>query len=105
MKWAAAGDRAIRQCTYWKSIAGTLYTEWKPGCSRRRADRTTAEDIEVITDEIPGYEIAGKGTLTVALDISITETLQNEGMPVNSVNRVQNIRKDNNFELTETGST
>ena len=42
-----------------------------------------ADDMEVITDEIPGYEIAGKGSLTVALDISIDEELKNEGMPVN----------------------
>ncbi|MEO6490011.1 MAG: DUF5915 domain-containing protein, partial [Ferruginibacter sp.] len=60
-----------------------------------------AEDLEVITDEIPGYEIAGKGSLTVALDISITEVLQNEGNAREFVNRVQNIRKDNNFELTD----
>lgn len=60
-----------------------------------------AEDIEIITDEIPGYEIAGKGSLTVALDITITEALQNEGNAREFVNRVQNIRKDSGFELTD----
>jgi isoleucyl-tRNA synthetase len=61
----------------------------------------TAEDLEIITDEIPGYEIAGKGSLTVALDITITEKLQNEGNAREFINRVQNIRKDSNFELTD----
>ena len=60
-----------------------------------------AEDIEVMTDEIPGYEIAGKGSLTVALDISISESLQHEGNAREFVNRIQNIRKDNQFELTD----
>ena len=60
-----------------------------------------AEDIEIITDEIPGYEIAGKGSLTVALDITITEALQNEGNAREFINRIQNIRKDSGFELTD----
>ncbi len=61
----------------------------------------TAEDLEILTDEIPGYEIAGKGTLTVALDITITEKLQYEGNAREFVNRLQLIRKENNFELTD----
>ncbi len=60
-----------------------------------------AEDIEVITDEIPGYEIASKSTLTVALDITITEALQKEGNAREFVNKVQTIRKDSGFELTD----
>jgi len=59
------------------------------------------EDIEVITDHIPGYEIAGKGNLTVALDVSISEILQQEGNAREFVNRVQNIRKESNFQLTD----
>jgi isoleucyl-tRNA synthetase len=60
-----------------------------------------SEDLEIITDAIPGFEIAGKGSLTVALDITITETLQNEGNAREFVNRIQNIRKDSGFELTD----
>ena len=45
-----------------------------------RTHYPNADDIEIITDEIPGYEIAGKGSLTVALDISIDEELKNEEM-------------------------
>jgi isoleucyl-tRNA synthetase len=60
-----------------------------------------AEDLEIFTDEIPGYEIAGKGTLTVALDITLTESLISEGYARELVNRVQQIRKENGFELTD----
>ena len=59
------------------------------------------EDIEVITDEIPGYEIASKGLLTVALDITITDKLQKEGNAREFVNRIQNIRKESGFALTD----
>jgi isoleucyl-tRNA synthetase len=59
------------------------------------------EDMEVSTDEVPGYEIATKGSLTVALDITITEHLKKEGDAREFVNRIQNIRKDKNFELTD----
>lgn len=59
------------------------------------------EDIDIITDEIPGYEIATNGPITVALDITITENLQNEGNAREFVNRIQNIRKDSGFALTD----
>ncbi|MBL7701755.1 MAG: isoleucine--tRNA ligase [Ferruginibacter sp.] len=61
----------------------------------------TAEDLEVSTDEIPGYEVAVKGSLTVALDITITDTLKKEGDAREFVNRVQNLRKDSGFNLTD----
>ena len=61
----------------------------------------TTEDLEISTDEIPGYEVANKGSLTVALDITITEELKKEGNAREFVNKIQNIRKDNNFDLTD----
>ena len=61
----------------------------------------TAEDLEVSTDEIPGYEVAVKGLLTVALDITITDDLKKEGDAREFVNRLQNIRKDSGFNLTD----
>ena len=61
----------------------------------------TREDVEVSTDEIPGFEVASKGSLTVALDITITEALKKEGDAREFVNRIQNIRKENGFELTD----
>ncbi|MBX2934759.1 MAG: isoleucine--tRNA ligase, partial [Ferruginibacter sp.] len=60
-----------------------------------------SEDIEVTTDEIPGYEIAVNGQLTVALDITISGDLKKEGDAREFVNRVQNLRKDSGFNLTD----
>ena len=60
-----------------------------------------AEDLEISTDEIPGYEVANRGSLTVALDITISEELKKEGNAREFVNKIQNIRKDKNFELTD----
>ncbi len=59
------------------------------------------EDIEVTTNEIPGFEVAVKGNLTIALDIELTTGLKNEGFAREFVNRIQNIRKEKNFELTD----
>ncbi|MBX2888976.1 MAG: isoleucine--tRNA ligase [Ferruginibacter sp.] len=59
------------------------------------------EDIEVFTDEIPGFEVASRGPLTVALDITLTDDLLNEGNAREFVNRIQNLRKENRFELTD----
>jgi isoleucyl-tRNA synthetase len=59
------------------------------------------EDVEITTDEIPGYEIASNNSLTVALDITITEQLRNEGIAREFVNRIQNLRKDQGLALTD----
>lgn len=59
------------------------------------------DDFEISTEDIPGWQVASDGTLTVALDISITEELEAEGMARDIVNRIQNIRKDQNFEVTD----
>ena len=61
----------------------------------------SAEDLEVTADEIPGYEVAVKGPLTVALDITLTEDLKKEGYAREFVNRMQNIRKDSGFNLSD----
>lgn len=59
------------------------------------------EDVEITAEDIPGWSVASKGTLTVALDIVITEDLQKEGDAREFVNRIQTIRKESNFELTD----
>ena len=59
------------------------------------------EDLDVYTDHIPGYEVAAKGSLTVALDITITADLKKEGDAREFVNRIQNIRKDSGFNLSD----
>ncbi|PIE87928.1 MAG: isoleucine--tRNA ligase [Bacteroidetes bacterium] len=58
-------------------------------------------DVEITTEDIPGWVVANEGLLTVALDISITDELRNEGYARELVNKIQNIRKDQQFEVTD----
>ncbi|KAF5042445.1 Isoleucine--tRNA ligase [anaerobic digester metagenome] len=58
-------------------------------------------DLEVITEDIPGWVVATEGSLTVALDVSISEELRQEGIARELINRIQNIRKDLGFEVTD----
>ncbi|MCM1290959.1 MAG: isoleucine--tRNA ligase [Prevotella sp.] len=61
----------------------------------------TLEDVEIIPEEIPGWLMANDGNLTVALDVTLTPELKNEGMARELVNRIQNIRKSKDFEITD----
>ncbi|MBK7762546.1 MAG: isoleucine--tRNA ligase [Bacteroidetes bacterium] len=61
----------------------------------------TLSDVEISSDDIPGLLVASKGALTVALDIELTPELEAEGMAREFVNKVQKIRKDSSFELTD----
>jgi isoleucyl-tRNA synthetase len=58
-------------------------------------------DVEITADDIPGWSVASKGALTVALDIVISDELKKEGDARELVNRIQNIRKESGFELTD----
>lgn len=58
-------------------------------------------EVELTSEDIPGWTVASKGQLTVALDITVTPELQQEGDAREFVNRIQKIRKDNGFELTD----
>ena len=58
-------------------------------------------DVEITAEDIPGWSVASKGKLTVALDITLSEELKQEGAAREFVNRVQNIRKESGFELTD----
>ena len=57
--------------------------------------------MEIITEDIPGWLISTSGQVTVALDITITEDLKDEGIARELVNRIQNIRKEKQFEVTD----
>ncbi len=61
----------------------------------------TVDDVEIISEDIPGWLVANQGVLTVALDITVTEELKREGYARELVNRIQNIRKSNDFEITD----
>ena len=58
-------------------------------------------DVEIISEDVPGWMVANKGSLTVALDITVTPELVNEGNARELVNRIQKIRKESGFELTD----
>lgn len=58
-------------------------------------------DVEVISEDIPGWLVANEGNLTVALDITVTDELRREGVARELVNRIQNIRKTSGFDITD----
>ncbi|MFN4075601.1 MAG: isoleucine--tRNA ligase [Cloacibacterium sp.] len=59
------------------------------------------EDVEISTKDIPGWTVASEGKITVALDLTIKDELKSEGIAREFINRVQNLRKDKNFNLTD----
>ena len=60
-----------------------------------------AADVDIISEDIPGWLVGNEGNLTVALDITLTDDLRNEGMARELVNRIQNIRKKSGLEITD----
>ena len=58
-------------------------------------------DVEIISEDIPGWLVSNEGNLTVALDITVTDELRREGMARELVNRIQNVRKSKNFDITD----
>jgi len=61
----------------------------------------TLEDVEIVSKDIPGWSVASEGGITVALDVTITDELYNEGLARELVNRIQNLRKDSGLEVTD----
>jgi isoleucyl-tRNA synthetase len=61
----------------------------------------TMHDVEISTEDIPGWLISSAGNLTVALDINITDDLKQEGLARELINRIQNLRKDRGYEVTD----
>ena len=58
-------------------------------------------DVEIISEDIPGWLVANEGNLTVALDITVTDELRLEGIARELVNRIQNVRKSKDFDITD----
>jgi isoleucyl-tRNA synthetase len=58
-------------------------------------------DVEIIAEDVPGWQVANLGKLTVALDVTITDELKEEGISRELINRIQNLRKNNGFEVTD----
>lgn len=77
----------------------------KAGTFRMEVAGTPVElelaDVEIVSEDIPGWLVANEGNLTVALDITVTDELRSEGLARELVNRVQNIRKQSGFEVSD----
>ena len=69
------------------------------------ADGTNAvldlADVEVFSEDIPGWLVANDGTLTIALDVTVSDELRREGIARDLVNRIQNIRKSRDYAITD----
>ncbi len=63
--------------------------------------KLSLEDVEIISEDIPGWLVANDGTLTLALDIKLTTALKDEGIARELVNRIQNLRKESGFDVTD----
>ncbi len=61
----------------------------------------SSEEVEITSQDIPGWLVASANGITVALDVTISEALKKEGIARELVNRIQNIRKDSGFEVTD----
>ncbi|MDR2130901.1 MAG: isoleucine--tRNA ligase [Odoribacteraceae bacterium] len=61
----------------------------------------TPEDVEILSEDIPGWLVANEGNLTVALDVNITQELREEGIAREFINRIQNLRKERDFNVTD----
>ncbi|MCM1006099.1 MAG: isoleucine--tRNA ligase [Prevotella sp.] len=61
----------------------------------------TTDDVEILAEDIPGWSVGSAGDLTVALDVTVTPELKNEGVARELINRIQNIRKASDFDITD----
>lgn len=101
MKWAADQIAGFDNAAIQKVQEGDFVLNSEAVAQGEEPIVITTEDLEIFTDHIPGYEVANKGLLTVALDITITDDLKKEGDAREFINRVQNIRKDKGLALTD----
>ena len=101
MKWAADAIARFDSGTIDQVLSGEYLLN--PGylAENETPIIITGEDVEVSTDEIPGYEVANKGSLTAALNVTITPALKQEGDAREFVNKIQTIRKESGFALTD----
>ena len=59
------------------------------------------EDVEIFSEDIPGWLVANEGSLTLALDVTISDELHKEGIARDIVNRIQNLRKSRDYDITD----
>jgi isoleucyl-tRNA synthetase len=73
----------------------------KEGKKEIQGYEISLEDVEIFTKDIPGWTVTSEGKLTVALDLTLTDELKAEGVAREFINRVQGLRKENGFDLTD----
>ncbi len=88
-QWGQEEIQAVEQNNGWKGNIDDLDVE------------LVLEDFEISTDDIPGWLVASEGSITVALDVTISQALKNEGIAREFVNRIQNLRKESGLEVTD----
>ncbi|MDQ6756632.1 MAG: DUF5915 domain-containing protein, partial [Bacteroidota bacterium] len=101
MKWASEQIQQLNNIEIDKIQKGDYILNADFEIKKEEPIYITSEDLEISTDEIPGYEVTSKGSLTVALDVTITDKLRMEGEAREFINRIQNIRKDQKLDLTD----
>ena len=96
-----------------KSVAAAIQALPQPDIARLERDGSItlvvdgddavvpATDVEIFSEDIPGWLVANEGSLTVALDITVTPELRKEGIARELVNRIQNIRKSRDYSITD----
>jgi len=87
--------------TIQKMESGDLTALEKSGSILLNGFEITTNDVEILTEDIPGWLVAVEGGVTVALDIHLTQELKQEGIARDFVNRIQNLRKESGFEVTD----
>ena len=81
--------------------AEQISTLEKDGKMEIQSYEISLADVEIFTKDIPGWTVANEGKMTVALDLTLTEELKAEGVAREFINRIQNLRKEKDFELTD----
>lgn len=84
-----------------KSSTEQISTLEKEGKLDIQGYEITLDDVEISTKDIPGWTVTSDGKTTVALDLTLTDELKSEGIAREFINRVQNLRKDKDFDLTD----
>ena len=97
MKEIAQGFATLDQATIAAIQAAGDYTLNLPGGEVK----LTAEDYQISSEDMPGWIVASEGALTVALDVALTPELVQEGIAREVVSRIQNLRKESGFEVTD----
>ena len=81
--------------------AEQISTLEKDGKMEIQSYEISLADVEIFTKDIPGWTVANEGKMTVALDLTLTKELKAEGVAREFINRIQNLRKEKDFELTD----